>query len=92
MERLISLAYTECPLDVRESLPVQFFVDAIRDEDMQLCTRLIHFTDLKSALEYSMKYEASKISMHVRPIRIEDNAGTGKDEKFESLLRALEKL
>ncbi|GBN47229.1 hypothetical protein AVEN_5434-1 [Araneus ventricosus] len=30
--------------------------------------------------------------MHVRPIRIEDNAGTGKDEKFESLLGELEKL
>ncbi|GBL55751.1 hypothetical protein AVEN_107238-1 [Araneus ventricosus] len=54
------------------------------------------FTDLKSALAYSMKCEtskiASKISMHARPIRIEDNAGKRKDEKFESLLGALEKL
>nr|GBM72566.1 hypothetical protein AVEN_139093-1 [Araneus ventricosus] len=94
VKRLMSLAYAECPMDVRESLAVQFFVDAIRDEDTQLCTRLMDFTDLKSALAYSMKCEtskiASKISMHARPIRIEDNAGKRKDEKFESLLGALE--
>ncbi|GBM51974.1 hypothetical protein AVEN_45880-1 [Araneus ventricosus] len=78
-----------------ESLAFQFFVDAIRDEDTQLRTRLMDFTDLKSALAYSMKCEnskiASKVSMHARPIRIEDNAGKRKDEKFESLLGALEK-
>ncbi|GBO16188.1 hypothetical protein AVEN_80382-1, partial [Araneus ventricosus] len=88
VERLISLVYAECPLNVRESLAVQFFVDAIRDEDTQLSTRLMDFTDLKSALAYSMKYEASKvaskISMHARPIRIDDNADKRKDEKFES--------
>ncbi|GBM67676.1 hypothetical protein AVEN_236772-1 [Araneus ventricosus] len=92
----MGLAYAECPLDVRESLAVQFFVDAIRDEDTQLSTRLMDFTDLKSALAYSMKCDASKIaskiSMHERPIRIEYNAGKRKDEKFESLLGALEKL
>ncbi|GBO09911.1 hypothetical protein AVEN_1638-1 [Araneus ventricosus] len=37
--RLMNLAYAECPLDIRESLAVQFFVDAIRDEDTQLSTR-----------------------------------------------------
>ncbi|GBN18084.1 hypothetical protein AVEN_217816-1 [Araneus ventricosus] len=92
----MSLAYAECRMDVRESLAVQFFVDAIRDEDTQLCTRLMDFTDLKSALAYSITYEtskiASKISMLARPIRIEDNAGKRKDEKFESLLGALEKV
>ncbi|GBN41529.1 hypothetical protein AVEN_90627-1 [Araneus ventricosus] len=92
----MSLAYVECPLYVRESLAVQVFINAIREENTQLCTRLMDFTDLKSALAYSMKYEASKIaskiSMHARPIRIEDNASKRKDEKFESLLGALEKL
>ncbi|GBM98105.1 hypothetical protein AVEN_43227-1 [Araneus ventricosus] len=95
VERLMSLAYAECPMDVRESLAVQFFVYAIRDEDTQLSTRLMDFTYLESALAYSMKCEtskiASKICMHARPIRIEDNAGKRKDEKFESLLGALEK-
>ncbi|GBM45161.1 hypothetical protein AVEN_241442-1 [Araneus ventricosus] len=82
----MSLAYTECPLDVRERLAVHFFVDAFRDEDTQLSTRLMDFTDLKSDLAYSMKYEASKIaskiSMHARPIRIEDITGKEKDENL----------
>ncbi|GBN03735.1 hypothetical protein AVEN_45758-1 [Araneus ventricosus] len=46
VERLMSLAYAECPLDVRESLAAQYFVDAIRDEEKQLSTRLMDFTDL----------------------------------------------
>ncbi|GBM67441.1 hypothetical protein AVEN_265396-1 [Araneus ventricosus] len=73
VERLMSLAYSEFPLYVRVSLAVQFFVYVIRDEDTQLSTvgwRLMKFTDLKSALAYSLKYEAvkiaSKISMHAR--------------------------
>ncbi|GBM71343.1 hypothetical protein AVEN_4653-1, partial [Araneus ventricosus] len=95
-ERLMSLAYAECPLDVRESLSVQFFVDTIRYEETQLSTRLMDFMDLKSAPAYSMKYEAakkaSKISMHARSIKIEDNTGKENDEKFKSLLREFEKL
>ncbi|GBL98740.1 hypothetical protein AVEN_202186-1 [Araneus ventricosus] len=95
VERLMSLAYAECPQDVRDSLAAQYFVDAIRDEDTQHATRLMDAKDLKSALAYSMKCEtskiASKVSMHARTIRIEDNAGKRKDEKFESLLGALEK-
>ncbi|GBN79862.1 hypothetical protein AVEN_129137-1 [Araneus ventricosus] len=48
----MSLAYAECPLDVRESLTAQYFVDAIRDEDTQNSTRLMDAQDLKSALSY----------------------------------------
>ncbi|GBO25642.1 hypothetical protein AVEN_4602-1 [Araneus ventricosus] len=39
VERLMSLAYAECPQDVRDSLAAQYFVDAIRDEDTQHATR-----------------------------------------------------
>ncbi|GBO23681.1 hypothetical protein AVEN_274882-1 [Araneus ventricosus] len=92
----MSLAYSECPLDVRESLTVQYFVEAIRDEETQLSTRLMDFTDLKSALAYSMKYEsaktASKISIHARSIETQDGARKERDDKFESGLNALEKL
>ncbi|GBN04157.1 hypothetical protein AVEN_119021-1 [Araneus ventricosus] len=92
----MSLAYADCPLDIRESLAVQFFVDAIRDEETQLSTRLIDFTDLKSALAYSMKFEsvktASKISIHARSIETEDDTWKERDGTFESLLKTLEKL
>ncbi|GBM71640.1 hypothetical protein AVEN_269192-1 [Araneus ventricosus] len=96
VERLTSLAYAECPLDVRESLAAQYFVDAIRDEETQLSTRLMDLTDLKSALAYSMKFESakttSKISIHARSMETDDDTWKERDDKFESLLKALEKL
>ncbi|GBL77859.1 Retrovirus-related Pol polyprotein from transposon 297, partial [Araneus ventricosus] len=96
VERLMSLAYAECPQDVRDSLAAQYFVDAIRDEDTQHATRLMDAKDLKSALAYSMKYEAaktvSKTSRNVRSIEVEDGTGKDKDEKFDCLLKTLEKL
>ncbi|GBN12015.1 hypothetical protein AVEN_216751-1 [Araneus ventricosus] len=96
VERLMSLAYAECPQDVRDSLAAQYFVEAIRDEDTQHATRLMYAKDLKSALAYSMKYEAaktvSKTSRNVRSIEVEDGTGKEKDEKFDCLLKTLEKL
>ncbi|GBN26999.1 hypothetical protein AVEN_38525-1 [Araneus ventricosus] len=41
VERLMSLAYADCPQDVRDSLGAQYFVDAITDEDTQHATRLM---------------------------------------------------
>ncbi|GBL83021.1 hypothetical protein AVEN_165257-1 [Araneus ventricosus] len=96
VEQLMSLAYAECPQDVRDSLAAQYFVDAIRDEDTQHTTRLVDAKDLKSALAHSMKYEAaktvSKTSQNVKSIEIEDSTGKEKDEKFDCLLKTLEKL
>ncbi|GBM40501.1 hypothetical protein AVEN_248387-1 [Araneus ventricosus] len=96
VERLMSLAYAECPQDVRDGLAAQYFVDAIRDEDTQHATRLMNAKDLKSALAYSMKYEAaktvSKTSRNVRSIEIEDGTLKEKDEKFDCVLETLEKL
>ncbi|GBL95097.1 hypothetical protein AVEN_106056-1 [Araneus ventricosus] len=96
VERLMSLAYAECPQDVRDSLAAQYFVDAIRDEETQLSTRLMDFTDLKSTLAYSMKFEsaktASEISIHARSMETDDDTWKERDDKFESLLKVLEKL
>ncbi|GBN43198.1 hypothetical protein AVEN_78849-1 [Araneus ventricosus] len=96
VERLMSLAYDECPLDVQESLAAQNFVDAIRDEDTQHSTRLMDTKDLKSSLAYSMKYEAvrtvSKTSRHVRSIEMEDHMSRERDDKFEFFFNRLKKL
>ncbi|GBM87336.1 hypothetical protein AVEN_133987-1 [Araneus ventricosus] len=94
VERLMSLAYAECPLDVQESLAAQYFVDAIRDKETQLSTRLMDFTDLKSALAYSMKFESAKTTskIHARSMETDDDTWKERDDKFESLLKALEKL
>ncbi|GBL95449.1 hypothetical protein AVEN_154837-1 [Araneus ventricosus] len=96
VERLMSLAYAECPQDVRESLAAQYFVDANRDEDKQHSTRLMDATDLKSAMAYSMKYGAartvSKTSRHVRLIETEDYRSRERDDKFKFFFNRLEKL
>ncbi|GBM04782.1 hypothetical protein AVEN_20220-1 [Araneus ventricosus] len=38
----MSLAYAECPLDVRESLAAQYFIDTIKDENTQCCWKEEH--------------------------------------------------
>ncbi|GBM41040.1 hypothetical protein AVEN_180947-1 [Araneus ventricosus] len=90
VERLMSLAYAECPPDVRESLAAQYFIDAIRDEDTQHSPRFMDAKDLKSALAYSMKYETartvSKTSRHARSMEIEDNNSRERDDKLEYFL------
>ncbi|GBN24896.1 hypothetical protein AVEN_140452-1 [Araneus ventricosus] len=92
----MSLAYAECPQDVRDSPAAQYFVDAIRDEETHLSTRLMDFTDLKSTLVYFMKFEsaktASKISIKARSIETDDDTWKERDDTFESVLKALEKL
>ncbi|GBM02199.1 hypothetical protein AVEN_83626-1 [Araneus ventricosus] len=71
---------------VRDSLAAQYFVDAIRDEDTQHATRFMDAKDMKTALAYSMKYEAaktvSKASRNVRSKEIEDGTGKEKDKKI----------
>ncbi|GFU36990.1 CCHC-type domain-containing protein [Nephila pilipes] len=93
VERLMSLAYTECPLDIRESLAFQYLVNAIRDEDTQHSTRLMDAKNLKSALAYNMKYEAartvSKTSKHVRSLEVEDDLKK-KEDKFEQAGKIIE--
>ncbi|GBM01979.1 hypothetical protein AVEN_269578-1 [Araneus ventricosus] len=93
VERLMSLAYAECPLDVRGSLAAQYFVDAIRDEDTQHSTRLMDAKDLKSSLAYSMKYEAARtVFQHVRSMGTEDHTSRERNDKFEFFFNRLEKL
>ncbi|GBL78716.1 hypothetical protein AVEN_65274-1 [Araneus ventricosus] len=92
----MSLAYAECPLDVRASLAAQYFVDAIRDEDTQHSTRLMAAKDLNSSPAYSVEYEAartvSKTCRHVRSIESEDHMSRERDDKFEFFFNRLEKL
>ncbi|GBN73861.1 hypothetical protein AVEN_34849-1 [Araneus ventricosus] len=68
----------------------------MRGEDTQLSARLMDLKDLTSALAYSMKFEAEKtaseITIHARSKETEDDTGKETDDKFGSLMEALEKL
>ncbi|GBL64687.1 hypothetical protein AVEN_221397-1, partial [Araneus ventricosus] len=73
VERFISLVYAECPLDVRESLGDQLFVDAIRDEDTQLSASLMDLMEISASMKYEASKTASKICMHAR-VHVEPSA------------------
>lgn len=60
VERLSHLAFADCPADTREILSLQYFVDGIRDAEIQKALRVADIKDLKSALVYAMKYEAAQ--------------------------------
>ncbi|GBN21579.1 hypothetical protein AVEN_112379-1 [Araneus ventricosus] len=70
--------------------------NAIREEDTQHAMRLMDAKDLKSALAYSMKYEAaktvSKTSRNVRSIETEDDTSRESDDEYESLFNILKKI
>ncbi|GBM15597.1 hypothetical protein AVEN_95237-1 [Araneus ventricosus] len=65
-----SLAYAECPQDVRDSLAAQYFVDAIRDEDTQH-QKVDGCQDLKSAGIYEEVNEITIKDSYPLP-RIDD--------------------
>jgi hypothetical protein len=60
IEKLSQLAFSECPTDVRDGLALQYFVDAIRDPEIQQALRIADNKDLKSALVYAMKIESAQ--------------------------------
>ncbi|GFT28015.1 CCHC-type domain-containing protein [Nephila pilipes] len=60
VERLSHLAFADCPADVRDTLVVQYFIDGVKDPEIQKALRLAELKDLKSALVYGLKYEAAQ--------------------------------
>ncbi|KFM76550.1 hypothetical protein X975_12180, partial [Stegodyphus mimosarum] len=60
VERLSHLAFSECPTETREILSLQYFIDGIRDPEIQKALRMADVKDLKSALGYAMKFEVAQ--------------------------------
>ncbi|KAF8782265.1 Retrovirus-related Pol polyprotein like [Argiope bruennichi] len=60
IEKLSHLAFSDCPTEVRETLAVQYFVDGVRDVEIQKALRMAETKDLKSALVYAIKFEAAQ--------------------------------
>ncbi|KFM62548.1 hypothetical protein X975_20006, partial [Stegodyphus mimosarum] len=60
VERLSPLAFSECPTETREILSLQYFIDGIRDPEIQQALRMADVKDIKSALVYAMKFEVAQ--------------------------------
>ncbi|GFS99682.1 CCHC-type domain-containing protein [Nephila pilipes] len=46
--------------DVRDTLALRYFIDGVKDPEIQKALRLAELKDLKSVLVYSLKYEAAQ--------------------------------
>ncbi|GFY17215.1 uncharacterized protein TNCV_1089941 [Trichonephila clavipes] len=92
MQRLTTLAFSDFSANVREMICLEYFVDGLRDEEIQMAVRMADFKDLKSALLYALKVEttiqASCIDHHSN-----QEATVTVDEPCESrCIKGIEKL
>ncbi|KAF8788371.1 hypothetical protein HNY73_009877 [Argiope bruennichi] len=92
IERLSLIAFPDCPTDIRDIPGLEYFVDAIRDPDIQTSVRLSDAKDLKSALVFHMKVETTHLASgkdrhSVRTIAVQDTT-----EDLERRIQELERL
>ncbi|GFU61674.1 uncharacterized protein TNCV_4522111 [Trichonephila clavipes] len=59
VERLANMAFSGHPATVREAISLQYFVDGLKDGEIQKAVRMADVQDLKSALLYALKVEAA---------------------------------
>ncbi|GFS57448.1 uncharacterized protein TNCV_1401371 [Trichonephila clavipes] len=57
MERLTNLAFSDYTANVREIISLQYFVDGLKDGEIQRAVRIANVQDLKYALLYALKLE-----------------------------------
>ncbi|GFX75704.1 retrovirus-related Pol polyprotein from transposon 412 [Trichonephila clavipes] len=59
VERLTNLAFSDHPATMREVILIQYFVDGLKEGEIQKAVRMEDVQDLKSALLYALKVEAA---------------------------------
>ncbi|GFY12550.1 uncharacterized protein TNCV_2447411 [Trichonephila clavipes] len=92
VERLANLAFYDYPATVREAMPLQYFVDGLKDGEIQKAVRMADVQDLKSAQLYTLKLEAATQASRRDRQSIRGARRTA-DEPCESrLLKEMEKL
>ncbi|GFX07204.1 retrovirus-related Pol polyprotein from transposon 412 [Trichonephila clavipes] len=82
VERLANFPFSDHPATVREAISLQYFVDGLKDGEIQKAVRMADVQDLKSALLYALKGEAAKEascrdSHSVRGARVTTHAPSG---------------
>ncbi|GFX60240.1 uncharacterized protein TNCV_4534001 [Trichonephila clavipes] len=64
VERLGNLAFFDHPATVRDGISLQYFVDGLKDGEIQNAVRMADVQDHKSALLYALKLEAAIQTSH----------------------------
>ncbi|GFW44389.1 uncharacterized protein TNCV_1748181 [Trichonephila clavipes] len=92
MQRLSTLAFSDFTANVREMISLEYFVDGLKDEEIQMAVRMAGVKDLKSALLYALKVEAATQASCIDRHSIREARVTA-DEPCESrCIKEIEKL
>ncbi|GFU65991.1 uncharacterized protein TNCV_3458551 [Trichonephila clavipes] len=92
VERLANLAFSDHPATVREAISLHYFVDGLKDGEIQKAVRMANVQHLKSTLLYALKLEAATQASR-RDRQSIRGARVTADEPCESrLLKEMEKL
>ncbi|GFV24821.1 uncharacterized protein TNCV_882891 [Trichonephila clavipes] len=92
MQRLTTLAFCDFSAKVQEMICLEYFVDGLKDEEIQMAVRMADFKDLKSALLYALKVETAIKSSCIDHHSIQEVRVTA-DEPCESrCIKRIEKL
>ncbi|GFW44438.1 uncharacterized protein TNCV_1748671 [Trichonephila clavipes] len=59
MQRVATLAFSYFSVNVGEIISLEYFVDGLKDEEIQMAVRMADVKDLKSALLYALNVEAA---------------------------------
>ncbi|GFT15457.1 uncharacterized protein TNCV_3264721 [Trichonephila clavipes] len=59
IQRLTTLAFSDFSANVREMISLEYFVDVLKDEEIQMGARMADVKDLKSGLLYGLNVEAA---------------------------------
>ena len=99
IRRLINLAYPGATEEFREQLSAQYFIDGIRDQEVQKVLRIAKFDNSREALIRAMEVEAAyNVSKpRIRAVTVQDQSeGSHNDlkkclEKMEKMFQEMEK-
>ncbi|GFT83229.1 uncharacterized protein TNCV_3425431 [Trichonephila clavipes] len=84
IERLANLAFSDYPANVQEIISLQYFVDGLKDGEIQRAIRMADVQDLKSALKLEATTQASCTDRHsIRGARMTADASWESPWKME---------
>ncbi|GFV08748.1 uncharacterized protein TNCV_35631 [Trichonephila clavipes] len=64
LERLTNLTFYDHPATMRDIISLQYFVDGLKEREIQKAVKMADVQDFKSALLYALKFEAGSQSSH----------------------------
>ena len=92
------MAYPTAPLDVRETLAKEYFIDALTDSDIRLRIKQARPATLNDAIRHAVELEAfvkeeqksKELKGYLRPMEVDELKELQTDTEFEKLSKRLD--